>query len=27
MQIHTLLGIIFSHNNQSIQLFKNTGFE
>ena len=27
LQIHTLLGIIFSHNNQSIQLFKNSGFE
>ena len=27
LQIHTLLGIIFAHNQQSIQLFKNTGFE
>lgn len=27
LYIHTLLGFIFSHNTQSIQLFKNAGFE
>ncbi len=27
LQIHTILGFIFSHNIPSIQLFKNAGFE
>jgi phosphinothricin acetyltransferase len=27
LQIHTLLGFIFSHNEPSIRLFKNAGFE
>lgn len=27
LQIHTILGFIFTHNTPSIQLFKNAGFE